>query len=55
MDQNPTIAEYRDAAEEAFLRRKLLEFDGNISRMSEAIDLQRSNIYAKLKKFGIKD
>jgi len=55
VDQHPTIAEYRDAAEEAFLRRKLLEFDGNISRMSESIDLQRSNIYAKLKKFKIKD
>ena len=53
--RHPTIAEYRDAAEEAFLRRKLMEFDGNISRMSDAIDLQRSNIYAKLKKFGIKD
>lgn len=53
--QHPTIAEYRDAAEEAFLRRKLLEFDGNISRMSDSIDLQRSNIYAKLKKFGIKN
>lgn len=55
VDQHPTIADYRDAAEAAFLRRKLMEFDGNISRMSEAIDLQRSNIYAKLKKFGIKD
>jgi len=52
-DQNPTIAGFRDAAEAAFLRRKLSEFDGNISRMSEAIELQRSNIYAKFKKFDI--
>jgi len=55
VDRHPTIAQFRDAAEEAFLRRKLMEFDGNISRMSDAIDLQRSNIYAKLKKFGIKE
>ncbi len=53
--QNDTISSFRDAAEEAFLRRKLTEFDGNISKMSESIDLQRSNIYAKLKKFGIKE
>lgn len=53
VDQHPTISDFRDAAEAAFLRRKLIEFDGNISRMSESIDLQRSNIYAKLKKFDI--
>ena len=55
VSQNETIASFRDAAEEAFLRRKLTEFDGNISKMSDSIDLQRSNIYAKLKKFGIKE
>jgi len=55
VEQNATISDFRDAAEEAFLRRKLNEFEGNISRMSDAIELQRSNIYAKLKKFGIKD
>lgn len=55
IDRHPTIAEFREAAEEAFLRRKLMEFDGNISRMSEAIDLQRSNIYAKMRKLGIKE
>ncbi|MEQ9105139.1 MAG: sigma-54 dependent transcriptional regulator [Rhodothermales bacterium] len=51
--QYPKIADFRDAAEAVFLRRKLAEFEGNISRMSEEIDLQRSNIYAKLKKFDI--
>jgi len=52
-EQHPRIADFRDAAEAAFLRRKLAAVDGNISRLSEEIDLQRSNIYAKLKKFGI--
>lgn len=55
ISENDTIAAFRDAAEGAFLRRKLVEFGGNISRMSESIDLQRSNIYAKLKKLGIKE
>ena len=53
--KNETISDFRDAAEAAFLKKKLIEFDGNISKMSESIELQRSNIYAKLKKFGIKD
>jgi DNA-binding NtrC family response regulator len=55
VEQHATINDFRDAAEEAFLRRKLTEFEGNISRMSDSIELQRSNIYAKLKKFGIKE
>lgn len=55
VSQYETISDFRDAAEEAFLRRKLVEFEGNISRMSDSIELQRSNIYAKLKKFGIKE
>ncbi len=55
MSQHSRIADFRDAAEALFLRHKMREYDGNISRMSEAIDLQRSNIYAKLKKYGIKD
>ncbi len=54
IDKNEMIADFRDAAEAVFLKRKLIEFDGNISRMSESIDLQRSNIYAKLKKLDIK-
>jgi len=53
IQEKPKIAEFRDAAEAVFLRRKLDEFGGNISRMSESIELQRSNIYAKLKKFDI--
>ncbi len=51
--QHPKIADFRDAAEAAFLRRRLAECEGNISRLSDEIELQRSNIYAKLKKFGI--
>jgi two-component system nitrogen regulation response regulator NtrX len=49
-----TIDEFRAATEKEFLRRKLLEFGGNIKRTAENIDLQRSNLYKKLERYGLK-
>ena len=42
------------ASEKEFIRRKLLENGGNIKRTAERIDLQRSNLYKKLEKYGLK-
>ena len=35
-------------------RRKLLEFGGHIKRTAENIQLQRSNLYKKLDRYGLK-
>ncbi len=43
----------RNAFEAAFLESKLREFDGNISRLAEAIGLERSYLYRKLKGYNI--
>ncbi len=40
--------------EAAYLREKLDEFGGNISRMAESIGLERSSLYRKLKSYGIR-
>ena len=40
--------------EAAYLRDKLEEFGGNISRMASEIGLERSSLYRKLKGYGIK-
>ncbi|MFN7590125.1 MAG: sigma-54 interaction domain-containing protein, partial [Planctomycetota bacterium] len=48
------IEDFRAATEKEFLRRKLLEFGGNIKRTAENIDLQRSNLYKKLERYGLK-
>ncbi len=48
------LEEFRDATEKEFLRRKLIEFGGNIKRTAENIDLQRSNLYKKLERYGLK-
>jgi two-component system nitrogen regulation response regulator NtrX len=48
------LDDFRAATEKEFLRRKLLEFGGNIKRTAERIDLQRSNLYKKLERYGLK-
>ncbi|WP_027176775.1 sigma-54-dependent transcriptional regulator [Desulfovibrio aminophilus] len=39
--------------EAAFLRAKLAECEGNISRLAKAVGLDRSSLYKKLKEYGI--
>ncbi|MEC8652444.1 MAG: sigma-54 dependent transcriptional regulator [Planctomycetota bacterium] len=48
------LEDFRAATEKEFLRRKLLEFSGNIKRTAENIQLQRSNLYKKLDRYGLK-
>ncbi len=48
-----TLKEAREQFEKDFIRQKLTEFDGNISRTAEAIEMERSNLHRKLKAFGI--
>ncbi len=48
-----TLKEAREQFEKNFIRQKLTEFDGNISRTAEAIEMERSNLHRKLKAFGI--
>lgn len=48
------LEEFRSATEKEFLRRKLLENHGNIKRTAERIELQRSNLYKKLERYGLK-
>jgi two-component system nitrogen regulation response regulator NtrX len=49
-----TIEEFRAATEREFIRRKLQENGGNIKRTAERIQLQRSNLYKKLERYGLK-
>jgi DNA-binding NtrC family response regulator len=49
-----TLEQFRDATEKEFIRRKLVENGGNIKRTAERIELQRSNLYKKLDKYGLK-
>jgi two-component system nitrogen regulation response regulator NtrX len=48
-----SLHEVRDAAERDYILHKLDETGGNISRASELLGLERSNLYRKMKALGI--
>lgn len=48
-----TLREARDEFEKEYILRKLEEFNWNISRTAEAIELERSNLHRKIKSYGI--
>jgi len=48
-----TFQEFKDRAEAAFIRRRLEQHGWNISKTAEALDIQRSHLYNKMKKYGL--
>jgi two-component system nitrogen regulation response regulator NtrX len=48
-----SLHEVRDAAERDYILHKLDETGGNVSRASELLGLERSNLYRKMKALGI--
>jgi len=53
IDRHATLFEFRDRAETLFITRKLEETDWNVSQTAEAIGVQRSHLYTKMKEYGI--
>lgn len=50
-----TLDEARKAFETEYIIRKLREFDGNVSKTAQAIDVERSNLHKKIKLYGIRE
>ena len=50
---NTLLKEARRDFEKEFIIRKLKDFDGNIARTAEAIGIERSHLYRKIKSYGI--
>ena len=48
-----TFQEFKDRAEAAYIKKQLEAHGWNISRTAEALDIQRSHLYNKMKKFGL--
>jgi two-component system nitrogen regulation response regulator NtrX len=48
-----TYQEFKDFMEKDYLVKKLRENNGNVSRTARQLDMQRSNLYKKLEKYGI--
>jgi two-component system nitrogen regulation response regulator NtrX len=48
-----TFQEFKERAEAAFIRFQLAKNGWNISRTAEVLDIQRSHLYNKMKKYGL--
>ena len=48
------LYEARDAWERDYLARALAAFDGNMSRTADALGVERSNLYRKMRALGLK-
>jgi DNA-binding NtrC family response regulator len=48
-----TFQDFKDRAEAAFIRFQLEANSWNISRTAEVLDIQRSHLYNKMKKYGL--
>ena len=51
-----SVGSYKEAKinfEKAFIARKLIEYNGNISQTAEAIGVERSNLHKKIKAYGL--
>ncbi len=53
IDYFSSLQEVREAAEREFILKKLEELSWNISRTAEALGMERSNLYRKMKALGI--
>jgi two-component system nitrogen regulation response regulator NtrX len=51
--QETDFRQARARFEKEYLRRKLAEFHGNVSVMAEAVGLERSHLYRKLRGYGL--
>jgi two-component system nitrogen regulation response regulator NtrX len=52
-EDRSTLVEAREAYERDFILKKLDECSGNISRTAEALGLERSHLYRKMKALGV--
>lgn len=53
MDRFGSLQEVREAVEREYILKKLEETGGNVTRTSELLGLERSNLYRKMKSLGI--
>lgn len=51
--QADTFQDFKDRAEKAYIEERLKEHNWNISRTADALDIQRSHLYTKMRKYGL--
>ncbi|MFD0793757.1 sigma-54-dependent transcriptional regulator [Mucilaginibacter litoreus] len=53
-DRFANFQEYKDFAEREYIKFKLEKNNWNVSKTADDIDIQRSHLYSKIEKFGLK-
>ncbi|WP_316752199.1 sigma-54 dependent transcriptional regulator [Pedobacter gandavensis] len=53
-DSFSNFQDYKDHAEKEFIKFKLEKNNWNVSKTADDIDIQRSHLYSKIEKFGLK-
>ena len=48
-----SFADFKNSAEKAFTEHKLLEHDWNVTETARALGMPRSNLYKKIRKYGL--
>ncbi len=48
-----TFQEFKERAEAAFIKRQLEHHEWNISKTAESLDIQRSHLYTKMKRYNL--
>ena len=52
-DVTNSFQEFKEKAERAFIKKQLEANDWNISKTADLLDIQRSHLYSKMKKYDI--
>ena len=53
-NQFKNFQEYKDFAEREYIKFKLEKNNWNVSKTADDIDIQRSHLYSKIEKYGLK-
>ncbi len=48
-----TFQDFKDRSEKVYIEERLREHNWNISRTADALDIQRSHLYTKMRKYGL--
>ncbi len=55
VNSESTLRDFQDISEKIYIEKKLAENNWNISKTAEALDIQRSHLYTKIKQFNIEN
>jgi DNA-binding NtrC family response regulator len=53
LDTGSSFQDFKDRAEAAFIKHQLSQHGWNVSKTAEALEMERSHLYTKIKKYGI--